>query len=321
MFYIFHGDDIHSQKEQVARLLNKYGDPPMLELNTTRFTGVMPFVALRQACDALPFLAPVRIVIVTNLFTAKPGKQFLEELLAYLPILPDTTRLVFLESTALRENNKFLQLARDTKSGYEKSFVRPRGNEVERWIQGRVGEKNGHISQQAAHMLAVNVGNDLDILDNELEKLVVYKRNDEPATIESADVAKLSPYVAEANIFDLVDALGNRNGKRASLLLQQKLNEGTDPFYLFSMFVRQSRLLIQVKEMADAGYRPPGIARDIKQHSFVVGKLYQQARGFSLQELEQIHRHLLEIDIAVKTGQADMLTSLELLVASLTITT
>lgn len=321
MFYFFHGDDTHSQKETLARLLNKLGDPAMLDLNTTRISGVMPFVALRQACDALPFLAPARVVIVTDLFAAKPGKEFLAELLAYLPQLPDKTRLVFLESQTLRENNKFIQLARETKNGFEKLFIRPRGGEVERWIQGRVEEKYGHISREAAHMLAVNAGNDLALLDNEIEKLVVYKGFEDVAIIESADVTKLSPYVAEASIFDLVDALGNRNAKRASLLLQQKLNEGTEPFYLFSMFIRQFRLLIQVKELAEAGYRPPGIAREIKQHSFVVGKLYQQARGFSLTELEQIYRHLLEIDIAVKTGQAELLTSLELLVANLTITT
>jgi DNA polymerase-3 subunit delta len=320
MFYLFHGEDTHSKKETLARLLNKLGDPAMLDLNTTRFTGVMPLATLRQACDALPFLAPARIVIVTDLFAAKPGKEFLAELLAYLSQLPDTTRLVFLESKTLPDNNKFLQLAREAKNGYQKLFDPLRGGELEHWIQDRTEEKNGRISRQAAHLLAVNVGNDLHILDNELEKLVAYKSTDEAATIESADVAKLSPYVAEASIFDLVDALGNRNGKRASLLLQQKLHEGTEPFYLFSMFIRQFRLLIQVKELAEAGYRPQGISREIKQHSFVVGKLYQQARGFSLQELEQIYCHMLEIDIAVKTGQADMLTSLDLLVANLTIT-
>jgi DNA polymerase-3 subunit delta len=320
MFYLFHGDDAYSQKETLARLLDRVGDPALLDLNTTRFVGAMSFVALRQSCDALPFLAPARIVIVNDLFAAKPGKDFLADLLAYLPQLPGTTRLFFLESQVLGENDKFLQLAREAKNGYEKAFSRPRGGEVERWIQERTEEKNGLISRQAAHLLAINVGNDLDILDNELEKLVNYKGGGERATIESADVTKLSPYVAEASIFDLVDALGNRNGKRASLLLGRKLQEGTDPFYLFTMFVRQFRLLIQVKELAEAGYRPPGISREIKQHSFVVGKLYQQARGFSLQELEQIYRHLLEIDIAVKTGQADMLTSLELLVANLTVT-
>jgi DNA polymerase-3 subunit delta len=126
--------------------------------------------------------------------------------------------------------------------------------------------------------------------------------------------------VAAASIFDLVDALGNRNGRKASLLLQQKLNEGIDPFYLFSMFVRQFRLLIQVKELADAGYRPQGISRELKLHSFVVGKLFQQARGFSQRELEQIYRRLLDVDVDVKTGQDDMQTALHLLVANLTVT-
>ena len=319
MFYIFHGDDTHSQNETLAGLLNKLGDPALLDLNTTRFTGLMPFVELRQRCDALPFLATARVVIVNDLFSSKPRKEFLKELLAYLPEVPDTTRLVFLESKELRETNKFVQLARAEEKGYEKCFRRPRGPEVERWIHKHVEQKHGHISREAARLLAVNVGNNLDILDNELDKLVAFTENGE-GTIESADVLRLSPYVAEANIFDLVDALGNRNGKRASLLLQQKLNEGTEPFYLFSMFVRQFRLLIQVKELADAGYRPQGIARELKQHSFVVGKLYQQARGFSMAELEKIYHHLLGIDIAAKTGEADMRTALDLLLANLTVT-
>ena len=84
------------------------------------------------------------------------------------------------------------------------------------------------------------------------------------------------------------------------------------------MFVRQFRLLIQVKELADGGSRPPAIATALKMHSFVVGKIYQQSRGFSLTQLEQIYRHLLDIDVAVKTGRNEMPTALNLLVASLT---
>ncbi len=321
MFYLFHGDDTQSQKETLAQLVGKLGDPAMLDLNTTRFSGVMSMAALRQACDSIPFLAPARIVIIIDLIQAKPDKSFMSDLLSYLPKLPESTRLLFLESKKLGDNDRLLQLAREEKNGFAKLFTKPQGNQLERWILQRAEEKNGRITPQAAHLLAGSVGNELDILDNELEKLVAYKGPEETAVIDSNDVALLSPYVAEASIFDLVDAIGNRNAKSASLLLQQKLHEGTEPFYLFSMFIRQFRLLIQVKELAVAGYRPPGISREIKQHSFVVGKLYQQARGFTLQELEQIYSHLLEIDIAAKTGQGDIRTSLELLVANLTITT
>ncbi len=320
MFYVFHGDDVHKQKETVARLVSKLGDPAMLDLNTSRFNGIMPFVELRQTCDSIPFLAPARIVIVTDLLQARPEKDFMSDLLAYLPNLPDSTRLIFLESKKLSENNKLLQLAEQEENGFARLYTKPQGSQLDRWIQQRAVEKDGQISPKAAHLLASGVGNDLNTLDNEIEKLVAYKGWDAEAVINSDDVAALSPYVAEANIFDLVDAIGNRNGKTAASLLQQMLSEGKDPFYLFSMFVRQFRLLIQIKELAVAGYRPPAIARELKLHSYVVGKLHQQSRGFSLEELEQIYHHLLDVDVAVKTGQGEMVTSLDLLVANLAIT-
>lgn len=317
MFYLFHGDDEHSQKETLAGLLAKLGDPAMLDLNTVRFEGGVTAAALRQACDSIPFLAKARVVIVNDLFATNPGKPFLDELAAYLPHLPETTRLIFLESKPLRESHPIVKLAAQEKSGYVKLFARPEGAALERWITQRAAEKGGRISGHAAHLLATNIGNDLQLLDNELEKLVLYKGNDE-TEIRSEDVTLLCPAIAEASIFELVDALGNRNEKRAAVLLQQKFNEGADPFYLFSMFVRQFRLLIQVKELADAGKRPPDIAKVLKLHSFVAGKLYQQSRGFSLEQLEQIYHHLLEIDVGVKIGRHDMTTALNLLVAGLT---
>lgn len=318
MFYVFHGKDAHSQKETLDSLLGKLGDPGLLDLNTTRFEGLLRFGDLRQACDALPFLAPARVVIVRNLFAAKPDKAFMDELVAYLPQLPETARLVFMESDALRDSQRVLKLAESAPNGFAKRFDPLQGGELERWIQERAAAKHGRIAPRAAHLLAINVGSELQILDNELEKLVLYRG--EGQTIEAEDVTLLSPYLAEANIFDLVDAIGNRNGRKAATLLHEKLAEGEDPFRIFPMIIRQFRLLIQVKELADDGLNPPAIAKAIRQHSFVVGKLYAQARGFSMAQLEQIYRHLLAIDVDVKTGKADMLTALNLLVASLTVT-
>lgn len=321
MFYIFHGKDTHSRNETVANLISKAGDPAMLDLNTTRLDSKATFTQLRQSCDAMPFLADVRLVLVSDLLSNNPGKEFIDQLVAYLPTMSATTRLFFLESSKLRSDNRVLKLADKLKTGHVKLFELPEGSALERWIRERVGEKNGRIQSRAAHLLAANVGNDLQALDNEIEKLVLYKgqNGDQPAEITPEDVNLLCPYLAEANIFDLVDAIGNRNGRQAAQLLQRKFNEGVDPFYLFAMFVRQFRLLIQVKELADEGQNPPAIAKSLKMHSFVVGKIHQQARGFSLVQLEQIYRHLLDIDVGVKTGRNDMTTALNLLVAVLTV--
>ena len=114
-------------------------------------------------------------------------------------------------------------------------------------------------------------------------------------------------------------AIGSRHGRSAARLLQHKLDDGTDPFYLFAMIVRQFRLLIQVKELAEAGLNPQRIAQTIKIHNFVAGKLFQQSHNFSLEQLESIYAHLLEIDVGVKTGKTDMVTALDLLVAGVTV--
>ncbi|MCB8916710.1 MAG: DNA polymerase III subunit delta [Ardenticatenaceae bacterium] len=316
MFYLFHGEDTHSQKEKLAELIGKLGDPAMLELNTSRFEGLVPFGELRHACDSVPFLAKRRVVIVQDLLARKPDKGYLDQLLAYLPQLADTARLFFLESRTLPANHRLVKLADSATNGYVRAFTRPEGNNLNRWIQERVAQRGGAISPRAVHALASNIGSELAALDNEIEKLVLYKGAGE--RIEAEDVLLLSPYAAEANIFDLVDAIGGQKSAQAANLLQQKLSDGTDPFYLFAMLIRQFRLLIQVKEVAETGARPPEIAKAIGQNAFVVGKLYQQSHGFSLAQLEQIYAHLLDIDVGVKTGRADIVTSLNLLVAALT---
>ncbi|MFN2135065.1 MAG: DNA polymerase III subunit delta [Candidatus Promineifilaceae bacterium] len=320
MFYIFHGGDQPKKRETLDRLLERLGDPPMLDLNTTRFSGIPPLNQLKQAAETMPFLAPARVVLVEDLFLAKPSKEYLEELLSFLPHVPETTRLVFLESQALRKNHPALKLAAELEQGVVRAFPLPEGSQVDRWIQQQAKNKGGDIAPRAANLLASLAGNDLALLDNELEKLVAYKSSVPDTRIEVEDVSILSPYVAESSIFDLVDALGNRNGARASALYQRKLNEGADPFYLFSMFVRQFRLLIQIKELVEEGYNAPAMARELHLHEFVVSKLNQQARGFAMEDLETIYRHLLSIDVSVKSGKADMRTELDLLLASLTYT-
>ena len=316
MFYIFHGNDSHSQKEYVAKLTAKFGDPGLLDLNTTRFENYVSFRDLSQACGAMPFLAPVRLVVVEGLLSNKKVDQtYQKSLKAYLPQMPKSARLVFLEPKALSAKNAFIKLVDKADNGYVKKFSQPEGRELEKWIQKRAIEKEGNISMRAVHMLSTNIGSNLPLLDNELEKLILYRGK---AEITAADVELLSPYLAEASIFDLVDALGNRNEKKAAMLLQKKFSEGTDPFYLFSMFIRQFRLLIQVKEAAQDGSRPPAISEQLKMHSYVAGKLYQQSQQFSLPQLEQIYRHLLTIDVQVKTGRNDLTTALNLLVAVLT---
>lgn len=316
MFYVFHGQDEYSQRETLGHLMAKLGDGEMLGLNTSRFEGGKVTVpALRDSCDTVPFLTSVRLVICEEVLGKMPAST-LKELVAYLPNLPDSTRLIFLESQKLSPTHPILQLVEKVKNGYAKEFSPLQGNILEKWVTKRVADSGGQISPAAAHLLATSLNGDVRALANEVEKLVLYKLGKGP--IEVADVALLCPYAAEANIFDLVDALGSRQSKRAGQLLQQKRRDGTDPFYLFSMILRQFRLLLQVKSLMDKGLKAPAIASQLKMSGYVVNKIFQQAQQFSLAQLKQIYGHLLEMDLGVKTGKMDMDTGLDLFVAGIT---
>lgn len=316
MFYLFHGEDEFSQRETLGQLIAKLGDGQLLEMNTSRFEGGKASLpALRDSCNTVPFLASVRLVICEEVLAKMPA-SIMKELVDYLPHLPNSTRLVFLESQKLPASHPVLQLAERVKNGYVKEFTPLAEHLLERWVVKRVVERGGQITILAARLLAESVNGDMRALANEVEKLVLYKLG--KGAIEVVDVVALCPYAAEATVFDWVDAVGSRQSKRAGLLLQQKRNEGADPFYLFSMIVRQFRLLIQVKFLMDKGLKAPAIATQLKMSGFVVNKLAQQGQRFSLEQLKQVYGHLLEMDMGVKTGKMDMDTGLDLFVAGIT---
>jgi len=84
------------------------------------------------------------------------------------------------------------------------------------------------------------------------------------------------------------------------------------------MIHRQFRLLIQAREILDAGGKVQDIERELQVLGFVARKLSDQARRFSLAQLLEIYDRLLKIDHDMKTGGTPGDVAFELLIADLT---
>ncbi len=331
MFYLLHGPDEFAIAEFVDALKEKMGEPAMASLNTTLFDGRSVTLAeLRGACDAMPFLSPRRLVIVegwlTKLMgktedgegegTAASSKETLSALAAYLPALPETTALVFVEKREIPERNAVLKAAASNAWGFVKFFDAPKGEALVRWIQARAKREQGEFTREAAHALAA-ADPDPRALDNEILKLLTYVDFARP--VERADVEALTPAGGEARIFDLVDAIGQRRGPPAMRELH-KLLEREEPLYVLGMIVRQFRYMLLAKEMLEARASEMEIAKALGLHSYPTEKICAQARNFSLPTLEHVYRRLLDYDTDIKTGQVESGAALDTLVASLTAT-
>lgn len=334
MYYVLHGEDEFSRTEQVNALREKMGDPQFAELNTTYIDGRKATLnVLQYACDAVPFLADQRLVIVEGMLARfDPRRKKMEddageeneaanpelakELADYLARLPDTTRLVFVESKKLADNNPILKrAAADKKNAYLKEFVKPQPRALPKWIQDRVKAKGGAMELSAVNELAEHIGADLRLLDTEIEKLLIYRADGQ---VTADDVRALVAAVQESNIFDLVDALGRRETDVALDLLQKQLDQNAQPPYLLAMITRQFRLLLQMKDLAARGLTFNAAREQLKLHPFVAQKTWTQASNFTLTRLEEIYRKLLDTDIAIKTGRSEPGVALEVLIVDLT---
>jgi DNA polymerase-3 subunit delta len=132
------------------------------------------------------------------------------------------------------------------------------------------------------------------------------------------DVRTLVASVREANIFDLVDAIGARQTSTAMRLLHARLDQNAAPLYLLSMITRQFRMLLQIQDLKTRGLNPAAIREQLKLHPFVVEKTSRQAANFTLAQLEATYRKLLETDLAIKTSRSDPIVALDMLVVDLT---
>ena len=131
------------------------------------------------------------------------------------------------------------------------------------------------------------------------------------------DVQTLTPAGGEANIFAMVDAVGQRRGPAAQRELRRLL-ERAHPQYVLTMIVRQFRLLLLARELLDARAPEAEISQALGLKSYPTGKVCQQARSFSLPDLERIYRRLLDYDVDTKTGQMEAAAALDTLVVALT---
>jgi DNA polymerase-3 subunit delta len=328
MFYLLHGNDEYRLSAELQGMKAKLGDPTTVDLNTTLLDGRKVSIdELAFACDAVPFLSDRRLVIVSDLaarFERTPrdepdgpqrDSEFLEGLEEYLGRLPESARLVFVESRQIKKGNPIHKLVSASERGYEKEFAPLRPGQLNRWITERVEEKGGRMDREAIRVLATYVGSDLRLLDHEIDKLLTYAGDERSVTEEDARL--LVGYAREADIFQMVDALGTRDTSQAMELLEKLLAEGQYPLYLLRMITRQFRILLQIKELQNRGTPAGDVKTLLRLHPYVAKKTMAQAHNFSIRQLEAIYHRLLEIDAAVKTGEMEDHLALNMFVAEL----
>jgi DNA polymerase-3 subunit delta len=316
--YFLYGNDEFAIARRLKAFEVDFTDPTSVDMNTAHLDArTMGLDELNTAVNAMPFLAPKRLVTLaypsgkyTNPNLRKKFQEFIEQ-------VPETTRLVIHETMEPRDvNNHWLvKWAGKNKSVVKtQAFMLPRPWEMAGWIVNETKNQGGEIEPPAAAKLAEMVGVHTRQAGQEIAKLLAYVNWERQ--IKVRDVEAVSIVTAQESIFDFVDALSSGDSKSAQRLLHRLL-ESEEAFSLWGMVIRQFRLLLLAREVLDARGGKEEVTRALGVHPFVAEKTTGQARTFTLPVLERIYHKLLEIDEGVKTGQFSLELALDTLVVEL----
>lgn len=322
--YLFYGNDESAMHKLVKGLIDKVMDAAMGDMNITRFQENPRVEDVRDAAYMIPMFGDRRLVLVTNAQDWVRGSKNKDSIIKLMEGLPASTALVIQLNLEIDRGNWkdfapahwLRKWMKDQPAGtfFQKECSLPGIGQMPGLIMKEAKEKKGEFSPEAAQELARAIGNDTLIASLEIDKLLNYVDYQRPVTAE--DVRLLTPDISPTSVFDMVDAVGERNISKAAQLLHRLL-ETEMPIPLFGMIIRQFRLLILAREVLDQGGRKQRIEQTLKVHPFVAEKLEKQTALFNMSQLKEIYQRLLTTDEYMKTGQMDPKIAMEMFVSEL----
>lgn len=258
--------------------------------------------------ETLPFLAERRVIFISNSGLFKSGGEQMAE---YLSAPNETTYFVFTESEVDKRSKLFKTVQ---SKGCVVEFEVQNEQTLMRWVAGLLKNEGKRITESTVQLLLTKTGTDMENIQMELEKLISYCLDRDVITDE--DVEAICTTRISNHIFDMINAIADKQTKTALELYYDLLALKEPPMRILFLIARQCNILLQVKEMKNKGYDNKAIASAVGVPPFVACKYVTQAGRFKSAQLKEAVKQCVEAEEAVKTGRMNDMMSVELLIVS-----
>ena len=303
--YFLYGDEAYLRKQYKDMLKNAIvGDDDM---NYTYYEGKDISVhALIDQAETLPFFASRRLIVIENSgFFKSDG----EELSDYLKQAPETTYFVISESEVDKRSKLYKTC---TSLGLAVEMKSPDEMTLKKWVNKLLSDAGKKMTERDIEYFLEMTGEDMSNIKNEVEKLICYSGDKDIVTRD--DVDKIVTKQINNHIFEMIEAIGSRNQKKALDLYYELLTLREPPFRILSLIARQFNLLLQTKELLLNNVGNNQIGEKIKVPPFAVKKYIYEAKQFDMASLKKALEACLRADEDIKSGKMSDKMSVELLI-------
>ena len=291
-----YGEESFLIERSVKLLIDRAIDPSLKDFNLNIFYGTeSKGIDIADAALTLPMFAERRAVLVKRAEALKA--EALETLLSYIRNPSVTTCLIF-SGTKIDQRKKFFQELK--KQGALVEFRRLYDNKITGFIQSESMVHGKPIEPAAAELLSFLVGNNLQEICSQVEKLVVFAGSRPKVTLD--DVRTIASSSKAFTVFELARFLGVRDLMNALKSIDTLFRNGEEMPLMVGALTRHFRQLWRVRELLDRKVSQGEIAKEAGINPYFIGEMIQQAKNFSRPELGRIFDEFYRCDVASKTG-------------------
>ena len=306
--YLLYGEERYLRrqyKERLRKALCSDGDT----MNTHFYEGKdVPVGEIIDLAETLPFLADRRVIFIDNSGLFKSGGEKMAEYLTD----PNTTSFFVFNESEVDKRSKLFKTVQS--KGYTAEFAIQDESTLKRWISGVLAKDGKKIAENTLQLLLTKTGTDMDNIQMEIEKLICYRLDRE--VITDADVEAVCTTRISSHIFDMINAIADKQQKKALELYYDLLALKEPPMRILFLIARQCNMLLQAKEMKSRGYDNRTIGSKLGVSPFIAGKYLTQASRFSGIALRKAVQQCVEAEEAVKSGRMNDMMSVEILIMS-----
>jgi len=309
--YYFFGEDSYNLSFTLQTLEEAF--KPLLQSEfdkETIYSEDRSLIDILGLATSFPFGSEKKLIIVREAEKIKDKKPLKD----YASSPAEFTVLAFFHNGSitnlssepfktLSENN-FLFEAKELK-----------GKNLIDWLIGEAEEKGKKLSEENAQVLVDIVGENRNMLEDQLEKICVFLNKEKEITIES--IQQVSSELKQFNIFDLQNAIGLKDKSKSLTVAFNLLDNGAEPTFIITMLTRYFMGLAKITELKTKNIPIQEAARIVGTHHFYYPGYIKARTLYSDEKLVEVFRALLKADVSVKTTTSDDKTIITLLIAEI----
>ena len=296
--YLIYGEEGYLHKIVLDKLREHFSRQEKPVNYETFYGENFDFNRFRNSLQTLPLGVAMQCIIIRELEKIK--KPLIQKLISTIDNLSFAyNNLMVLLFYNGRRIPSYFSMEKIVRYGAIASLPKMNVTQTRQWVRMRCQEAKIEINEEAIYYLQKITENDLALISNELEKLFCYL-GDSNIKIDKEVLTGNIYGIQEGNIFDFVDAVGERKGDKALSLLKILMDSNEyHPLQILAMLNRQMRLIFQKKLPSNTYKKNKG---DKNLPYFVVKKLITQSQRYRMDELKRAFHYLLDAEISLKTG-------------------